>query len=319
MRGKAPIQMFHKIAKVVIIDSMSILITGASGYLGGGLMQQLSNEFELIGWQNTARLEGLSVVNLLNHELVAETISQEKPETIIHCAAMIDGCEEDSLLAHRINVEATRNLAVQAEKLSVPLIYVSSAAVFDGVRGTFSENSLPKPTSMYGLTKYKGEIEVQNAQTPTLILRPSFLVGMSATGQHRFYPRTVFQLQSGDEITIDNEWNFTPSSIQHISQVIRMWLKKPRKDLLHVSVPHIATKYSLMRDIAIGLRISPDLIKPKQFLTITEGGAKKEFPSRKEKVSTPLNLLESEKLKELGFPTLTYEKMISLLVDELIR
>ena len=66
----------------------------------------------------------------------------------------------DKELAERINVLSTRYLVENIFSEDVKLIYISTDAVYDGVKGDFSENDDINPQNYYGITKYKGELEV---------------------------------------------------------------------------------------------------------------------------------------------------------------
>lgn len=294
---------------------MSLLITGASGYVGGALMDRLGEIFEVKGWQGSQKSDSLTKVDIRNRELVQKTLIEDKPEVIIHAAALIDGCDENPELATQINVEGTRHIAEIASELRIPTVFISTAAVFDSKRGTFRETDMPEPKSVYGKTKLEAEQIIRDINAPSLILRPSFIVGTSPTGSHRSYPRTLSQLLKGNHVEIDQEWQFTPSALGHIAKVIDWWLQHPVKETLHVAVGKTSSKYKLMKDLAFQLGIDPQLVTPKS-LEAEQASFSKEGLSSKERTVVPLNLLESTHLSEIGAPTLSYEKMIALLAQE---
>src|SRR5688572_21530888 len=100
---------------------MKILVTGSNGLLGQHLLSSLlsSTEHEVIatgrGGQRTAfqgndlRYNDLDITDGI---AVHELIENEKPEMIIHTAALtrVDECELDHIGCWNINVTATRFL-----------------------------------------------------------------------------------------------------------------------------------------------------------------------------------------------------------------
>lgn len=130
---------------------MSILITGGSGRLG----KELKYVFPKAFTPTHAEMD------IRNEKDVRSILNTKKPLTVIHAAALVDRrkCDEDRELAWRTNVVGTENIVNMINKC-IPLtrlIYVSTACVFDGETGMYSETSLPCPKDFYGLTKLLGE------------------------------------------------------------------------------------------------------------------------------------------------------------------
>lgn len=145
-----------------------ILITGAHGKLGHeivkkfpGVIAPTHKDFDIT---NKAR--------------VFEIIEQHKPGMIIHLAAdtNVRRCEEHREEAYKINVGGTENLISACEKFvpSARFIYMSTACVFHGDRGNYSENDVPYPKNFYALTKLLGEFVVKKLEN-YLIIRGNFV------------------------------------------------------------------------------------------------------------------------------------------------
>ena len=91
-------------------------------------------------------------------------------------------------LAHRVNVEGTRNLlefagaAAHFDRLQ----YVSTAYVSGKARGVFRETELDVGQGFknhYEETKFLAEVEVVRSKLPATIYRPGVVVGDSRTGE----------------------------------------------------------------------------------------------------------------------------------------
>ena len=142
---------------------MVVLITGGTGSLGVELQKVFPENI-------SPTHEELDVTN---KEQVKKIFCQNEINTVIHTAAItkIRKCEDNRQLAWNVNVEGTKNLIDEIihSKLNINFIYVSTACVFDGHSGMYTEKSIPYPENFYSLTKLLGEIEVNRLPNSTII------------------------------------------------------------------------------------------------------------------------------------------------------
>jgi len=118
-------------------------------------------------------------MDLLKRNNVLDVVKRFNPEAIVHCAAYtnVARAEKEKERCWSVNVEGTRNI-LQASKLlpSLHFTFISTACVFRGDRGNYTEMDLPYPKNFYGLTKLVGEILVQNNGLENwLIARTNFV------------------------------------------------------------------------------------------------------------------------------------------------
>ena len=142
---------------------MVVLITGGTGSLGIELQKVFPGSI-------SPTHEELDVTN---KKQVKKIFQQNKIDTVIHTAAItkVRKCEEDKQLTWNVNVEGTKNLIDEIIhlKLDINFVYVSTACVFDGHSGMYTEESIPYPENFYSLTKLLGEFEVNRLQNATII------------------------------------------------------------------------------------------------------------------------------------------------------
>lgn len=145
-----------------------ILITGGSGKLGAVLKKVFPDAL------TPTRKE----LDITDRDSVFKFIETNRPEKIIHAAALtgVRQCDEDKELAWKTNIRGTENLvdACLKFKPNIHFLYVSTACVFDGVKGMFTENDVPAPKNYYSLTKLLGEFVVKKLPSH-LIIRTNFV------------------------------------------------------------------------------------------------------------------------------------------------
>jgi dTDP-4-dehydrorhamnose reductase len=145
-----------------------MLITGGSGKLGRELVKLFPESLHPTHPE----------LDLTEGAAVDAYIRDNKPDTVIHVAAWtnVRGCEMDRERALDNNVVATENLveSLQRHVYNCYTVYMSTACVFRGDKGDYTEKDLPYPDNFYGLTKLLGEYAVKRMKNH-LILRANFV------------------------------------------------------------------------------------------------------------------------------------------------
>jgi thioester reductase-like protein len=117
----------------------------------------------------------------------------DSSDLIIHCAAITEFGRAPHVYA-AVNVDGTANviaLALNPRRQPIPLIYVSTAYISGDRDGLILETDLDKAQGFgnpYEQSKFEAEKLVQGAAAqglPAIVVRPSIVVGDSATGRIR--------------------------------------------------------------------------------------------------------------------------------------
>lgn len=151
-----------------------ILVTGVNGQLGFDVVKELNRKnIECLGIDKTE-------LDITDNEAVSQYISKLKPECVIHCAAYtaVDRAEDEEEICSKVNVYGTENIAKACKKIDAKMIYISTDYVFDGQGDTpFETDGNIKPLSVYGKTKYEGELKVKESLDKYFIVRISWVFG----------------------------------------------------------------------------------------------------------------------------------------------
>ena len=119
-------------------------------------------------------------LDITDKEAVFKYIQTNKPDMLIHCAALtgIRECEENKEKAWHVNIEGTENLVKACENATRDcyFVYVSTACVFYGDKDNYVETDTPRPKNFYSLTKLLGESVVKYSTLKSwLIIRTNFV------------------------------------------------------------------------------------------------------------------------------------------------
>ena len=153
-----------------------VLVTGVNGQLGYDVIKELNRRnIECLGIDK----ETLDITDI---NAVYEYISKLKPESVIHCAAYtaVDRAEDEEEICSKVNVYGTENIAKACKEIDAKMIYISTDYVFDGQGEVpFEIDGNIKPLSVYGKTKYEGELKVKEFLDKYFIVRISWVFGLN--------------------------------------------------------------------------------------------------------------------------------------------
>jgi UDP-glucose 4-epimerase len=133
---------------------MRVLVTGASGFVGRALVEELRHNGRAYDVHGLERRDG----DLADEGVAERAVAAARPDVVVHTAARIGiaRCEDEPSLALRSNVLATVLVARACARRGARLAYVSTADVYGAVAQA-DEETTPRPASLYALTKWWGE------------------------------------------------------------------------------------------------------------------------------------------------------------------
>ncbi len=183
----------------------NILVTGANGQLGSELKKRSFSALDEVYFTDVADLD------ITDYNAVERFLKDNEIDTIINCAAYtsVEGAEDESEQATRINAEAVNNLAKAAWKEDCLLIHISTDYVFDGKSTTpYTEKDKPCPGNVYGKTKLAGEQLILKSGCFHIIIRTSWLY--SGFG-HNFVKTMLRLADERPEIQVVSDQFGTPT------------------------------------------------------------------------------------------------------------
>jgi dTDP-4-dehydrorhamnose reductase len=244
-----------------------ILVTGASGLLGLNFGLQFSGQHEIIGVANTHRLSGLPfalrMLDLAQPGAAAKLIDEVHPEIVLHCAAManIDQAEANPQAAYRMNAEVSGELAEAARRSGAVMVYISTDAVFDGLRGDFAETDEPNPINVYARTKLAGEQAVLQANPDAIVARVNFY-GWSLSGQRSLGELFYNNLSAGKSMLGFTDVLFCPLEVNKLGAVLLKMTERRLSGIYHAVSREALSKYDFGCRIARLFDLDEALIRP---------------------------------------------------------
>lgn len=217
---------------------MKILITGGDGMLGRTLARHLERH-ELV-------LPSRQSLDIGDTKETHAVITEARPNTVIHCAAMteVDWCESDQDEAFRVNAMGTTHVACATAKVGARLIAISSDYVFSGeLDRPYHEWDTPGPRTVYGKSKLAAEDAIRTHCPDHLILRIAWLYGPGGPS----FVHTMMQLgrRGGPPLKVVDDQRGNPTSTDAVAKSIAELLEVPVAGTFHLTCEGETTWYGL--------------------------------------------------------------------------
>jgi nucleoside-diphosphate-sugar epimerase len=186
---------------------MRILVTGATGFLGGAASRQLRQRGHVVLGSGRNRARGAALerdgIAFLPGDLTDRSGANalcQGVDAVVHCAALSSPWGPRSAFVSA-NVEATELLIAACQEAGVGrLVYISSPSIYMGAgdrEGVREDDPLSTPINDYAATKLEAEHRVRSAHEAglkSIILRPRAIFG---PGDTTLFPRLIRTLESG--------------------------------------------------------------------------------------------------------------------------
>lgn len=252
-----------------------VLITGATGMLGGSLVKLWQNKYEVFATSTSGGLPFIAnykQFNLLSKDYTV-LIDWAKPDVIIHAAALTNGneCHEDPEKAMDVNGLTSYKLA-KAVSSKCRIIYVSSDAVFPSILHKAKEIDAPAPESTYGKSKELGEFYLKQYSSNYTIIRTT-IVGMNQRfGKNGFAEWIINSASKKNEIQLFNDVIFNPIACTHLGTAIEntIFTNKFKNQIVHISGSEYVSKYTFGLSLLSKLKVTSESIKKGSILAFNK-------------------------------------------------
>jgi dTDP-4-dehydrorhamnose reductase len=205
-------------------------ITGANGLIGNYLVQAAPKPAS--HWH--VRALNRAQLDLLDFAAVRREFEKDKPQLVIHCAAVstVSEAQANPKLAQQLNVEVTRLLAELAA--AVKFVFFSTDVVFDGRKGNYIETDAPNPLHFYGETKIAAEkIVLKNPRH--LVVRTSINGGISRAGNRGFNEQLRLSLQKSNGMKLFTDEFRSPIPAVETARAVWELVGKNCAGIFHVA------------------------------------------------------------------------------------
>ena len=265
---------------------MKVLVTGVKGQLGYDVVNELTKRgIESVG----VDIEEMDITDPVS---VDRVMKEAAPDAVIHCAAYtaVDAAEENEELCRKVNAEGPQNIANVCKELDIKMIQISTDYVFGG-EGThfWKPEDACDPQSVYGRTKYEGELAVRNTLEKYFIVRIAWVFGINGKN----FVKTMLNLaKTHDTIRVVNDQFGSPTYTYDLARLLVDMVVTDKYGIYHATNEGTCSWYefacSIFKEVGVNVNVIP--------VTTAEYGAKAKRPAN--------SRMDNNKLTENGFEKL---------------
>ena len=206
-----------------------IYIAGCGGMLGEAFYTQFNSEFEIKCTDKDVNDNWLSFLDFRDFYAYKKDVEAFQPDYLFHLGAYTDleFCEQNEVETFLTNTLGVENAVYLANTFDIPLLYISTAGIFDGKKEFYDDWDMPNPLGVYARSKYMGErFVVENAKR-FLVCRAGWMMGSGPSKDKKFIQKLMKQLKDGKkELFIVNDKDGTPTYTQDFAKTVKELIQK---------------------------------------------------------------------------------------------
>jgi dTDP-4-dehydrorhamnose reductase len=191
-----------------------IYMAGSGGMLGEGFHDVLAGRHQLRCTDIDVNSDWLSSLDFRDFDAYRRDVVDFRPDYLFHLGAYtsLEYCEQHPDDTYATNTLAAENAVHIANELDIPLLYISTAGIFDGAKETYDDWDQPNPLGHYARSKYMGELFVAENCRRYLVCRAGWMMGGGPAKDKKFIQKLMAQLKSGaTELFVVNDKLGTPT------------------------------------------------------------------------------------------------------------
>jgi len=210
-------------------NKKKIYAAGCGGMLGEAFYKVFSKTYELKCSDIDVNEDWLSFLDFRDFEAYKKDVTKFKPDYLFHIGAFTDleFCEENIENTYITNTISVENAVFISNSLNIPLLYISTAGIFDGSKDSFDDWDEPSPMCHYARSKYAGELFVEKNSNKFLICRAGWMMGGGPKKDKKFINKIMSQIKEGKkEIFVVNDKLGTPTYTLDFAMNVKLLLEK---------------------------------------------------------------------------------------------
>lgn len=239
-----------------------IYIAGCGGMLGEAFYTQFKNEFELKCTDKDVNEDWLSFLDFRDFEAYKSDVLAFNPDYLFHLGAYTDleFCEQNAEDTYATNTLAVENAVYLANMLNIPLLYISTAGIFDGKKELYDDWDMPNPLGVYARSKYMGErFVVENAKR-YLVCRAGWMMGAGPSKDKKFIQKLMKQLKDGKkELFIVDDKDGTPTYTHDFAKTVKALLEKEYWGLYNTVCGGQTSRLEVAKELLKILKLEPQV------------------------------------------------------------
>lgn len=229
-----------------------IYIAGGGGMLGEAFYRQFKEEYDIKITDIDLNENWISYLDFRDFNKYRQDVLSFQPDYLFHLGAHtnLEYCEQNSDEAYLTNTISVENAVLIAKELGIPLLYISTAGIFDGKKDVYDDWDSPNPLGHYARSKYMGERFVVENMNRYLICRAGWMMGGGPGKDKKFIGKILWQIKEGKtELNVVNDKFGTPTYTHDFANNVKLLLDNECWGVYNLACEGEASRFAITREL----------------------------------------------------------------------
>jgi len=208
-----------------------VYIAGCGGMLGEAFYKAFKNDYECRFTDKDVNSDWLEFMDFREISSYEKDVKSFSPDMLIHLGAYtsLEYCDTNEMDALNNNVTSLETAVHLSNDLDIPLLFISTAGIFDGEKDEYDDWDAPGPLGVYARSKVLAEDFITRNANKYFVMRAGWMMGGGPEKDKKFVGKIIKQLKSGNkELFIVNDKDGTPTYTHDFAAVAKELLKTNR-------------------------------------------------------------------------------------------
>jgi len=239
-----------------------IYMAGCGGMLGEAFYEKFREDYDLRCTDIDVNEKWISNLDFRDFGSYKNDVTEFGSDYLFHIGAFTDleYCElheEDTYTTNTVSVKHAVNIA---NALSIPLLYISTAGIFDGKKNIYDETDQPNPMGHYAKSKYFGEKYIINNSKDYLICRAGWMMGGGPKKDKKFIQKIMKQIKAGEkELRIVNDKLGTPTYTHDFAANVKLLVENGQRGLFNMVCGSLTSRLEVATKLIELLNLQDDI------------------------------------------------------------
>lgn len=236
-----------------------IYIAGCGGMLGEAFYKQFKDDYNIRCTDKDVNEPWLSFLDFRDFDAYKQEVKNFNPDYLFHLGAYTDleFCELNANETYRTNTITVENAVYIANELNIPLLYISTAGIFDGEKEIYDDWDQPNPLGVYARAKYMGERFVVENAKHYLVCRAGWMMGAGPKKDKKFIQKLMKQLKEGKkELFVVDDKDGTPTFTHDFAKNVKRLIQEEYWGLYNMVCGGQTSRYEVAQELLKILHLS---------------------------------------------------------------
>ena len=246
----------------MFLKNKKIYIAGCGGMLGEAFYNHFKVSNNLLCTDISVSDDWLSYMDMRDKDKYFQDVLKYDPDYLFHLGAItnLEECEEDQNNAYLTNLIAVENACAISNHFNIPILFISTAGIFDGKKEEYDDWDQPNPLGIYAKTKYLAENHVQSICNKFIICRAGWMMGGGEKKDKKFVNKIISQIKSGKKIlNIVNDKFGTPTYTYDFAKNADLIISKGLFGLFNLVCEGLTSREEVAKEILEILNLEKEI------------------------------------------------------------